>query len=276
MNLSEIGTVHIFRLPVAMSLLATIRQQLWAVIDRSPAITNLATTDLISCKRINQQPVTYLSAVAHQLVNSIDPAWSQTYLSPVAGGDYLLKHLAAVAWAEPTVQWQGAVNNQGYLYLQPMPEAIASWLNYLFNNKSLKINSCSLPAVTASPVTLQYVYTRCTQLLDLAQQTLLTSPKITTTDFATPLTISPELELISAILDIWDQAAINISGNQRRILLLSRCLIERFLELEKTCHFGNHKNQITTSLDYNLLAIVQTTVKMILKIYWNLESVGYW
>ncbi len=269
MELAEVGSVYIFKLPIATSLLATICQQLWVVGELSPNITNLMTANLIHCKRIDRQPLTYLSAVSHQLLK---PVQSATSSSPPAHGTYLLKQLTTASQTEPTAQWQGVVNDQGYLYLQPTTKAIAAWLNHLLNIKNSEINGEFLTK-TAASITLQYSYTRCTQLLDLFPLAPLTCQEITTNNLATTPPI--KLELIGAIADIWDHLVAR-PENHQRIPALSRQLVAKFLEVEKNCCFGHQKNQSTTNLDYGLLTIVQMTIKMILQKYWNLEPLSHW
>ncbi len=274
MDLSQIGSIHIFRLPIETSMLATIRQQLWESIDRSPDITNLMTAPLIQCRRIDRQPLTYFSAVSHQLFNSSHPTLSAPYSSPQACGDWLLQKLTATFYDEPTAQWQGAVNSQGYLYLQPTMEAIATGLNQLLSIRTSGVSSC--PSSTASSITLQYIYTRCTQLLQLASKAEI-SLQLTATKSTTKTT--SEMELIGAILDVWDHvstdsASTNISN--RRILALSQQLVEKFLEFEKFCWISSPKHQPTTNFSCCLLTVVQTTVKMILQRYWCLEPLSHW
>ncbi len=255
-------------------MLATIRQQLWESIDRSPDITNLMTAHLIQCKRIDRQPLTYLSAVSHQLFNSSHLIQSVPYSSPQACGDWLLQRLTATSYDEPTTQWQGAVNNQGYLYLQPTMEAIATGLSQLLSIRSSEISN--YPSQTASSITLQYIYTRCTQLLQLANKTEI-SLQLTTTELTTKTT--SEMELIGAILDVWDHVSTDLGStniSNRQIFSLSQQLVEKFLEFEKFCWISSKENQPATNSSCCLLTVVQTTARMILQKYWCLEPLSHW
>ena len=271
MDLSQIGNIHIFRLPIDTSLLAIIRQQLWASVDRIPDIHNLLAA--VPCKRIDRQPFTYLSALPHQLLKGNTP--STPYSSTQILGNYLLENLAATSYDKPTTQWQGTANDQGYLYLQPSNEAITAWLNHLLSIKNSVTNSYFFPPETYSSTTLQYINIRCSQLLEFFPQTPLALPEITIT-CAAQTTTTVQQELIGAIADIWDHIAAFTPERHRRILSLSRQLVENFLEFEKNCCLGNKKNQITINLDYGLLAIVQITVKLILQTYWDLDPLSHW
>jgi hypothetical protein len=268
MDLSQIGNIHIFQVPIDISMLTTIRQQLWANIDRSPDIYNLVAAHLVQCKRIDRQPVTYLSALPHQLLPS-NPNSSLQIL-----GNHLLEHLAANHYDAPTAHWQGTVNNQGYLYLQPDDEAIAAWLNQLLNTKNSALNSNSLLLRSDSSITLQYIYTRCNQLLQTTQADILPLSKTAITAATTS-----EIKLIGAVLDIWDDALIDsISKNtdNQKMLSLSQQLVEQFLEFEKYCCMSAKSNQLSRNFNFSLMAVVQKTVKIILHQYWGIEPHQYW
>ncbi len=273
MDLSQIGNIHIFRLPIDTSLLAIIRQQLWASVDRSPDIHNLRAVDLVPCKRIDRPPCTYLSALPHQLLKGNTQL--TPYLSTQVLGNYLLENLAATSYDEPTNQWQGAANNQGYLYLQPSNGAIVAWLHQLLNIKNSVPNSDSLAPPSDTLITLKYIYTRCNQLLQTTTTEI--SLQFNTTEL-TSWTIN-EMELIGAILDIWDHVLTNsISTNIRnhRILSLSQQLVEKFLEFEKYCCMSAKSNQTSRNFNLVLIAVVKKTVKIIFSQCWRLEPLKHW
>jgi hypothetical protein len=273
MDLSQIGNIHIFRLPINISMLTTIRNQLWASIDQSPDINNLLAAHLVQCKRINRQPIIYLSALPHQLLKGNTP--STAYSSSQILGNHLLEHLVTNNHDEPTTQWQGAVNNQGYLYLQPSNEAIAAWLNQLLNNKNSAPNRGFLPTRSDSSITLQYIYIRCTQILQTTTTDIYL--QFSNTEF-TAQTISG-MELIGAILDIWDHVLADANStniSNRRIIVFSQQLVEQFLEFEKYCCMSAKSNQLSRNFNFGLIAIVQTTVEIILQKYWRIEPLTYW
>jgi hypothetical protein len=279
MDLFAIDNISVFSLPTATSVVMTIRQQLWAMIDRLDldlAITQLATPDLIHCRRIDGQPLTYLSALPHQLLQN--PA-----LSPSLG-HYLLAQLTATSHSDATAQWQGAVNDQGYLYLQPTEKAIGLWINHLLSCQNLEIITSSCPVPTASSITLEYIYTRCTQLIHLAGKSAATcrlEPDELVAMMAT------DQELIGAVLDLWDVISpvivksasidrVSSAPADRRLVFLSYCLVEKFLEFEKDCCFGSLRNQIRTSYCCCLVAVVQITVRIVLQQYWGLTPDRSW
>lgn len=271
MDLSQIGDVHIFQLPIDTSMLTTIRQQLWASVDRFPDIHNLRAADLVPCKRIDRQPCTYLSALPHQLLKGNNAP----YLSTQILGNYLLENLAATSHDEPTTQWQGVANDLGYLYLQPSNGAIAAWLHQLLNIKNSVLNSSSLSPPSDAPITLQYIYIRCNQLLQTTTTHI--SLQFSTTELTTWTT--SEAELIGAILDIWDylltdSCSTNICNH--RMLSLSQQLVEKFLEFEKYCCMSAKSNQLSRNFNLGLIAVVQKTVEIILRQYWGLEPLQHW
>ncbi len=273
MDLLAIDNISIFSLPTETSVLMAIRRQLWAMIDRSAlviadrpdfVITKLAAPDLIHCRRIDRQPLTYLSALPHQLLKN--PEFSELL------GDHLLAQLAVVSHQEPSAQWRGAINDQGYLYLQPTAGAIAIWLNHILGLRNLEVNEYQNPPLTASSITLQYIYTRCTQLRHAANKS-----EIATTELAT-ITAS-EIELIGSILDIWDAIAldpIKLADNNRRIVSFSQRLVENFLEFEKDCCIGTKESQSSVNFKYCLIELVQITARIILQKHWGLNLLVSW
>lgn len=273
MDLSQIGNIYIFQLPIDTSLLAIIRQQLWAIVDRSPDIHNLRAVDLVPCKRIDRPPCSYLSALPHQLLKGNAP--STPYSSTQVLGNYLLENLAATSYDEPTTQWQGAANNQGYLYLQPSNGAIAAWLHQLLNIKNSVPNSSSLTPQSDAPITLQYIYIRCNQLLQTTTSNI--SLQFSTTELTTWTT--SEAELIGAILDIWDHILTDSCSTKirnHRMLSLSQQLVEKFLEFEKYCCMSAKGNQLSRNFNFGLIAVVKKTVGIILSKYWRLEPRQHW
>jgi hypothetical protein len=273
MDLFAISNIAIFSLPTETSVLMAIRRQLWVVIECSDVfiadcpeleITKLAAPDLIHCRRIDRQPLTYLSALPRQLLKN--PALSQLL------GNHLLAQLAVVSHHEPSTQWRGAINDQGYLYLQPMEGAIAIWLNHILSLRNLEVNEYQNPPLTASSITLQYIYTRCTQLRHSANQS-----EITTTELAA--TTTSEVELIGSILDVWDVIdldPIKLADNNRRIISFSQRLVENFLEFEKDCCIAAKESQSSVNFKYCLIELVQITAKIILQKYWGLNPLGSW
>jgi hypothetical protein len=269
MDLSQMGNIRIFQLPIDISPLTTIRQQLWASIDRSPDIHNLMAANLVQCKRIDRQPLTYLSALPHQLLKG--NTGSIPYSSSQILGHHLLESLAASHHDEPTTQWQGAASDQGYLYLQPSDEAIAACLNQLLNIKKTLSNSGFSALSSDAPITLQYTYIRCNQML----QTITT--EISSTEFTAR--ISHEMELIGAILDIWDDILADFdstNASTHRIFSLAQQLVEKFLEFEKYCCVSAKSSQTPKNFNFSLVAIVQKTVKIILHQYWGIEPPQHW
>jgi hypothetical protein len=273
MDLFATHNIFIFSLPTETSVLMAIRQQFWAMIDRSAVviadrpdlvITKLAVPDLIHCRRIDRQPLTYLSALPHQLLKN--PALSQLL------GNHLLAQLAAASHHEPSAQWRGAVNDQGYLYLQPTEGAIAIWLNHFLSLRNLEVNESQNSPPTTSSITLQYIYTRCTQLCNLANKS-----EIATTELAA-MTAS-EVELIESILDVWDVITldpIKFADNNRRIISLSQRLVENFLEFEKDCYISAKESQSSLNFKYCLIELVKITTRIILQKYWCLNPLGSW
>jgi hypothetical protein len=269
MDLSQMGNIYIFQVPIDISLLTTIRQQLWASIDRSPDIHNLMAAHLVQCKRIDRQPLTYLSALPHQLLKG--NTGSTTYSSSQILGHHLLESLAISNYDESTTYWQGTVSDQGYLYLQPSDEAIAACLNQLLNIKKTLPNNCFSAPPSDAPITLQYAYIRCNQLLQT------TTIEISSTEFTAR--ISHRMELIGAILDIWDNILADFdstNANNHRILSLARQLVEKFLEFEKYCYVSAKGSQKSRNFNFSLLAVVQKTVEIILHQYWGLEPPQTW
>ncbi len=263
MDLAKIGKIYNFGLPIHASLLATIRQQLWEISDRHHlAITPLDNAQLIHCRRMPSQPLTYISALTTQLRQS-------NHAHPELG-NYLLEQLVAMSHDQLTTQWQGAVNEQGYLYLQPTMATIATWLQQLPSCRSLVIsNNCPQPLATASSMTLQYIYTRCTQLISGWGRDTTTLLVMT----------ASEAELIGTVFDVWDAISLDrhqVNDPQQMLLSVSRRLVESFLEFEKDCRISATSSQAPIPIRYCLLEVVQVTVKIILQNYWNLEPLSSW
>jgi hypothetical protein len=265
MDLAKIGQIHIFSLPIQASMLATIRQQLWAISDRQRlAITQLDNAQLVHCRRLPSQPLTYLSALTAQLIHS-NNAHPEL-------GNYLLEQLIAMSDDQPsnmTTPWQGAVHQQGYLYLQPTMAAIATWLHHLPSHCNLAISNCPPLLPTAASITLQYIYTRCTQLVSREERGTAALVAMT----------ARETELIGAVLDVWDAILLDrhlVPDPNQLVLSVGQRLVESFLEFEKGCQIGATDSRAAAPLRSCLLEVVQVTVKIILQNYWNLEPLSSW
>jgi hypothetical protein len=260
-------------MPTQISLLMTIRQQLWAVSDRSDRddlnITKLAVPHLIHCRRIAGSPLTYLSALPHQLLlGNKDP-------SPPAVGKYLLEQLATRFLEQSIAQWPGIVNDQGYLYLQPSGEAIAVWLNACVRRQALVDRSLPMTPLTSSSITLQYIYMRCTQLRRLFPPEAL----VPLTDLDLTAQTTGEMELIGALLDVWDVIAVDRLApppQSRQIRSSSQQLVDQFLEFEKNCCLAAIKNTASLQLSCCLIAVVHMTVQQLLLSYWGMKPLDSW
>jgi hypothetical protein len=87
------------------------------------------------------------------------------------------------------------------------------------------------------------------------------------------------MELIGAILDIWDYVITDSDSNNvnnHRILSLSQQLVEQFLEFEKYCCMSAKSSQLSRNFNVGLMAVVQKTVEIILHQYWGMEPPQHW
>jgi hypothetical protein len=277
MDLFKTEFPYLWGLPPQTSLLLSIRQQLWAISDRldrdDVAMTKLADPHVIHGRRIVGQPFTYLSALPHQLLSGAQD------LSPVVVGKSLLEQLVTRFPDQSIAQWRGTVNDQGYLYLQPSGKAIALWLHAVGQSQELADPSHPMTPLTSSSIALQYIYMRCGQLRRLGPADALVPLDLDLT------ALNPEvMELIGALLDVWDVMAGNPPGAESDRLALpshqmrssSQGLVEKFLEFEKNCCLAASKNTASLQLSGALIAIVSMTVRQILLRYWGINPLDSW
>jgi hypothetical protein len=276
MDLFKTDHPYLWGLPPQTSLLLSIRQQLWVISDRldldDVAMTKLADPHLIHGRRIAGQPLTYFSALPHQLLSGAKDS------SPVVVGKYLLEQLATRFPDQSIAQWRGTVNDQGYLYLQPSGNAIGLWLNNLVQGQTLVDPIYPMTPLTSSSIAWQYIYMRCGQL-----HRLVLPDALVPLDLDLTAQTPGVMELIGALLDVWDVMAGNSPGaesNRRRSFSAressSQGLVEKFLEFEKNCCLAADQNTASLQLSGGLIAIVTMTVRQILLRYWGINPLDSW
>ncbi len=139
----------------------------------------------------------------------------------------LLRQITNTDQNHDVVRWMCWTNQQGYLYFQPTPSALSTWLKMLFG-RALTINQDRLPVALAEASSgWSYIERRCCQMSKLVT----TEIKPWEQAELACATIA-ELELIYGLIEVYD--ALHDKAHYK-ILAAGKSLVEKFLEFDRTC-----------------------------------------
>ncbi len=173
----------------------------------------------------------------------------------------LLRQLAKSNQELDLSAWNIWIDERGYLYFQPTPETLITWLKTLFlrATKEYRDSLCPLEhhAIIGDTSVindcLHYIDRRCRQMQKLVSIDI--NPwKQHDLDFTTTV----ELELIYGIIEVYDSL---YGGAKYKIVAASKLLVERFLEFDRACRLLDlASNSPEFQARAGLIAIVRSTV----------------
>jgi hypothetical protein len=175
--------------------------------------------------------------------------------------DLLLSQLANSNQEFDLSAWNIWPDERGYLYFQPTPETLITWLKMLFlratqeDRDSLGFleHHAIIGGINVSNDCLYYIDRRCRQMQKLVGIDI--NPwKQHDLGFTTTV----ELELIYGIIEVYDSL---YGGAKYKIVTASKSLVERFLEFDRTCRLLDlASNSPEFQARAGLIAIVRSTV----------------
>jgi hypothetical protein len=142
-------------------------------------------------------------------------------------GRLLIAQLANSNLENDLANWIIWSDDRGYLYFQPTPKALSTWLKMLFDRTCVADQDSGFSATTASDNLLYYIKLRCNQMLKLAEPQI--NPWIQGELICTQ---AAELELIYGIIQVYDSLYM---GAKYKIVAAGKSLVENFLEFDRTC-----------------------------------------
>ncbi len=169
----------------------------------------------------------------------------------------LLTHLTKSNLENDLADWSIWTDNRGYLYFQPTPNILSTWLKMLFEHTAKDQNKEFSSDKTTSDRCLHYIRLRCSQMQKLA--TIEINPWI---EGELNCTNAAELELIYGIIEVYDSLYI---GAKYKIVAAGKSLVEKFLEFDRTCRLLDlNPNSPEFHERAGLMAIVRSAVKDLL------------
>ena len=171
--------------------------------------------------------------------------------------EILLTHLTKSNLENDLADWSIWTDNRGYLYFQPTPNILSTWLKMLFEHTSKDQNREFSSDATTINRCLHYIQLRCSQVQKLA--TVEINPWI---PGELNCTNAAELELIYGIIEAYDSLYI---GAKYKIMAAGKSLVEKFLEFDRTCRLLDlNPNSPEFYERAGLIAIVRSTAKDLL------------
>jgi hypothetical protein len=255
----SLKSIHITVLPSHVFLAEQglyVSAALLMIIHSNSSISSLSPPPIPSfdrAKKINESP--FKPAEMPQDSSEISPNNLQKWV------DLLLRQLANSNQELDFSAWNIWTDERGYLYFQPTPETLITWLKMLFlrTTKEDRDSLCYLEhqAIISdkniSNDCLYYIDRRCRQMQKLVSVDI--NPwKQHDLDFTTTV----ELELIYGIIEVYDSFYL---GTKYKIVAASKSLVERFLEFDRTCRLLDlASNSPEFQARAGLIAIVRSTV----------------
>jgi hypothetical protein len=142
-------------------------------------------------------------------------------------GELLIAQLANSNLEIDLANWIVWTDNRGYLYFQPTPKALSTWLKMLFDRTYMADQDSEFSLATTNDDLLDYIKLRCNQVQKL------TDPQINPwIQGALNCTQTAELELIYGIIQVYDSLYM---GAKYKIVAAGKFLAENFLEFDRTC-----------------------------------------
>jgi hypothetical protein len=142
-------------------------------------------------------------------------------------GGLLIAQLANSNLEIDLANWIIWSDDRGYLYFQPTPKALNTWLKMLFDRTCAADQDSGFSVTTAHDDLLNYIRLRCNQMLKLAEPQI--NPWI---QGELNCTQAAELELIYGIIQVYDSLYM---GAKYKIVAAGKSLVEKFLEFDRTC-----------------------------------------
>jgi hypothetical protein len=142
-------------------------------------------------------------------------------------GGLLIAQLANSNLEIDLANWIIWTDDRGYLYFQPTPKALSTWLKTLFDRTCVADQDSGFSVTTASNDLLCYIRLRCSQALKLAEPQI--NPWI---QGELSCTQAAELELIYGIIQVYDSLYM---GAKYKIVAAGKSLVENFLEFDRHC-----------------------------------------
>jgi hypothetical protein len=142
-------------------------------------------------------------------------------------GELLIAQLANSNLEIDLANWIIWSDDRGYLYFQPTPKALSTWLKMLFDRTCVADQDSGFSVTTASDDLLNYIELRCNQILKLAEPQI--NPWI---QGELSCTQAAELELIYGIIQVYDSLYM---GAKYKIVAAGKSLMEKFLEFDRHC-----------------------------------------
>lgn len=257
-------------IPIDISLGRALRHRLFVAIVVPLGGEGVA-CPVISVRRIESLPISYVSAVLQQLGAGRE---SDLFDLP-SGGQQLFSQLAAAAPLPPLSPWRGWLNEGGYLCFQPQSLAIAQWLDLLLGGHQPDHSPPPDLVPTAdSPVVWEYIYTRCTQLQQLVALPERVPWSIDGKLFGGSV---PENQLVAALVDLWDVSVDRgWPGQNRPGLGIGQKTIDKFLAFEQTCQLGRPTDRQLAMAQVGLVRAMQISAGMVLQRCWGILPQLHW
>lgn len=150
--------------------------------------------------------------------------------------------------------WTIWTNNRAYLYFQPTPKALSTWLKMLFDRSGGADQDSGFSLPPDSDSLLHYIKLRCDQMLKLAK-----SPINPWSQGELSCIQTAELELIYGVIQTYDSLYM---GANYKILAAKKSLEEKFLEFDRTCRLLDlDPNAPAFHERAGLIAVVRSAVK---------------
>jgi hypothetical protein len=172
-------------------------------------------------------------------------------------GKLLITQLANSNLETDLANWIIWTDDRGYLYFQPTPKGLSTWLKMLFDRTCMADQDSEFSLATNSDSLLHYIELRCNQMWKLAEPQV--SPWI---QWELNCTQSAELELIYGIIQVYDSLYM---GAKYKIVAAGKSLGEKFLEFDRTCRLLDlDPNSPAFHERAGLIAIVRSAVRDLL------------
>ncbi len=172
-------------------------------------------------------------------------------------GESLITQLANSNLETDLANWIIWTDYRGYLYFQPTPKALSTWLKMLFDRTCMADQDSEFSLATNSDSLLHYIELRCNQMWKLAEPQV--SPWI---QGELNCTQTAELELIYGIIQVYDSLYM---GAKYKIVAAGKSLGEKFLEFDRTCRLLDlDPNSPAFHERAGLIAIVRSAVRDLL------------
>jgi hypothetical protein len=175
----------------------------------------------------------YFSSINHEYERTFVHIRSQSNSNKLSldnrseWGKLLIAQLANSNLEIDLANWIIWSDDRGYLYLQPTPKALSTWLKMLFDQACVADQDSGFSLTTASDDLSNYIRLRCNQMLKLAEPQI--NPWI---QGELNCTYTAELELIYGIIQVYDSLYM---GAKYKIVAAGKSLVENFLEFDRTC-----------------------------------------